>query len=64
MYQAMLNKTVATKRDSSPKVSPQAFAEHYGISRMTVYRMIQDNQIAGAVKVRGQWRLPLDALDG
>lgn len=64
MYQAMLDKAVATKRDLSPKVSPQAFAEHYGVSRMTVYRLLKDNQIAGAIKVRGQWRLPLDALDG
>ncbi len=43
------------------KVSPAVFAAENSVSRMTIYRALQANQIPGAVKLRGQWRIPRDA---
>jgi len=43
------------------KVSPKVFAEENSVSTMTIYRALKANQIPGAVKLRGQWRIPRDA---
>ena len=44
------------------KVSADTFAKTNGLSRMTVYRMLQAGQIEGAIKYRGQWRIPITSL--
>jgi PTS system nitrogen regulatory IIA component len=35
-----------------------------GVSEKTIYRMLNDNQIPFAVKIGGQWRFRIDAVDG
>ncbi|GAB4341481.1 MAG: hypothetical protein Kow0089_15900 [Desulfobulbaceae bacterium] len=38
-------------------------AEKMGISEKTVYRMLTDNQIPFAVKIGGQWRFRINAME-
>ena len=39
------------------------FAEKMGVSEKTVYRMLNDNQIPFALKIGGQWRFRIDAVN-
>jgi len=39
------------------------FAEKMGVSEKTVYRMLNDNQIPFALKIGGQWRFRIDAVE-
>lgn len=41
-------------------VSPIDYAQLNCVSRMTVYRMLKEDQIPGVIKFRGQWRIPVD----
>lgn len=45
------------------KLTPLEFAQLQSVSRMTIYRLLQEGAIPGATKVRGQWRIPADALE-
>jgi PTS system nitrogen regulatory IIA component len=38
-------------------------AQKLGVSDKTIYRMVNDNQIPFAVKIGGQWRFRVDAID-
>lgn len=40
------------------------FAARMGVSEKTIYRMLNDNHIPFAVKIGGQWRFRIDAMDG
>lgn len=42
----------------------RGMAGKMGVSEKTIYRMLNDNQIAFAVKIGGQWRFRIDAVDG
>jgi len=42
----------------------RGMAVKMGVSEKTIYRMLNDNQIAFAVKIGGQWRFRIDAVDG
>ncbi|NTV14133.1 MAG: helix-turn-helix domain-containing protein [Desulfobulbaceae bacterium] len=42
----------------------KGMAGKMGVSEKTIYRMLNDNQIAFAVKIGGQWRFRIDAVDG
>jgi PTS system nitrogen regulatory IIA component len=42
----------------------RGMAEKMGVSEKTIYRMLNDNQIPFAVKIGGQWRFRIDAVDG
>lgn len=53
----------AEKPTLTPKISVQEFAQAYGVSTQTVYRMLKSKQIPGAVRVRNQWRIPANALE-
>jgi PTS system nitrogen regulatory IIA component len=50
-----MDKTFYSIRDMSEKL---------GVSEKTIYRMLNDNQIPFAVKIGGQWRFRIDAVDG
>lgn len=39
------------------------FAAKMGVSEKTVYRMLTDNQIPFALKIGGQWRFRIDAVE-
>lgn len=39
------------------------FSAKMGVSEKTIYRMLNDNQIPFAVKIGGQWRFRIDAVD-
>lgn len=54
----------AEKPNQTPKLSVSKFAEAYGVSTMTIYRLLWDEKIPGAVRVRNQWRIPANALEG
>ncbi|MEW6427197.1 MAG: helix-turn-helix domain-containing protein [Thermodesulfobacteriota bacterium] len=45
-------------------MSIREFAAKMGVSEKTIYRMLNDNQIPFAVKIGGQWRFRIDAVDG
>ena len=45
------------------KLSVEQFAQEWGVSKMTVYRLLKSGELVGAVKVRHQWRIPADALE-
>jgi len=49
-----MDKTFYSIRDMSEKL---------GVSEKTIYRMLNDNQIPFAVKIGGQWRFRIDAVD-
>lgn len=57
-----MNTTSKDRKDKPRKVSPKEFAAIQSVSTMTIYRMLHDGQLEGAVKVRNQWRIPVDAL--
>jgi len=42
----------------------RGMAGKMGVSEKTIYRMLNDNQIPFAVKIGGQWRFRIDAVDG
>ncbi len=42
----------------------RSMAGKMGVSEKTIYRMLNDNQIPFAVKIGGQWRFRIDAVDG
>lgn len=42
----------------------RGMAGRMGVSEKTIYRMLNDNQIAFAVKIGGQWRFRIDAVEG
>lgn len=42
----------------------KGMAGKMGVSEKTIYRMLNDNQIPFAVKIGGQWRFRIDAVDG
>ena len=44
-------------------ITIREFAEKMGVSEKTVYRMLTDNQIPFALKIGGQWRFRIDAVD-
>lgn len=44
-------------------MSIKVFAGKMGVSEKTIYRMLNDNQIPFAVKIGGQWRFRIDAVD-
>lgn len=41
----------------------RSMASKLGVSDKTIYRMVNDNQIPFAVKIGGQWRFRVDAID-
>jgi len=41
----------------------RTISEKLGVSDKTIYRMLGDNQIPFAVKIGGQWRFRVDAID-
>lgn len=45
-------------------IGVRELAVRIGVSDKTVYRMLNDNQIPFAVKIGGQWRFRIDALEG
>ena len=44
-------------------VTVQAVASHFGVSKMTVYRMIDAGEIEGAIRVGRRIVVPVDTLD-
>jgi len=44
-------------------ITIREFAEKMGVSEKTVYRMLTDNQIPFALKIGGQWRFRIDAVE-
>ena len=44
------------------RMSPEEYAEYMGVSRVTVYRLLRDNRIDGAVKIGRQWRIDPDSV--
>ncbi|MBU0484472.1 MAG: excisionase family DNA-binding protein [Proteobacteria bacterium] len=45
-------------------IGVKEMAANMGISEKTIYRMLNDNQLPFAVKIGGQWRFRIDAVDG
>lgn len=48
---------------NSAYATPAEVAERFSISRVTVYRMCDRGELAGAIRVGGQWRIPRETLD-
>ena len=44
-------------------ITIREFAGKMGVSEKTIYRMLNDNQIPFALKIGGQWRFRIDAVD-
>jgi PTS system nitrogen regulatory IIA component len=44
-------------------ITIREFARKMGVSEKTIYRMLNDNQIPFALKIGGQWRFRIDAVD-
>jgi nitrogen PTS system EIIA component len=44
-------------------ITIREFAGKLGVSEKTVYRMLTDNQIPFALKIGGQWRFRIDAVE-
>lgn len=44
-------------------ITIREFAEKMGVSEKTVYRMLTDNQMPFALKIGGQWRFRIDAVE-
>lgn len=58
-----VSRGVEKPNQTTPKLSVSKFAERYGVSTMTIYRLLWDEKIPGAVRVRNQWRIPANALE-
>ena len=48
-------------KNESKYMSPDEVADKFGVSRMTVYRMLKRGEIKG-VKFGGQWRIDVELL--
>lgn len=58
----MADKNKEHKPDNIRLIDPAEYARRFNVSRMTVYRMLKANQIPGAIRVRGVWRIPEDSI--
>lgn len=43
------------------RMSPEEYAKYMGVSRVTIYRMLRDGRIEGALKIGRQWRIDPNA---
>lgn len=51
----------AERQNIKSKRSVAEFAAEWGVSRMTVYRLISSGKL-DAIRVGNQWRIPADAV--